>query len=125
MIKNFLPIRLRDAAILTNAYVAATVVEKCNEYDQLCLYVDFTVGSLTNILVKVEFSIDNTNYFQESFSSISTTTDTLSLGVHKITATGKYIINVPVQGTYAKVSVIGEGTVTSSSCAISGVLTRL
>lgn len=126
MMTNFLPVRIRSAAILTNAYVAGTILKDCSGYDQLTLYVDFTIGSLTDLQVKVEFSVDGgTTYAQETFSSISTTTDTLSLGIHKMAGSGVFTINVPVQGDWIKVSAIGTGTVTNSSCAITGVLSKL
>lgn len=126
MMQNYLPVRIRTAAILTTGYVAGTVLKECSGYDQLTLYVDFTIGSLTDLQVKVEFSVDGgTTYAQETFSSISTTTDTLSIGIHKMAATGVYVINVPVQGDWIKVSAIGTGTVTSSSLAITGALSKL
>lgn len=126
MMTNALPVRIRSAAILTNAYVAGTVLTDCLGYNQLTLYVDFTIGSLTDLQVKVEFSSDaGVTYFQETFSSISSTVDTLSLGVHKMAGTGKFIINVPVQGDYIKVSAIGTGTVTTSSATITGLLSKL
>ena len=115
---------VRAAAILTNAYVAGTVLEECQDFDQVNLYVDFTIGSLTDLQIKVEFSFDNSTWYQESFSSISTTTDTLSLGVHKIAGTGKFVINVPNQGRYVRASAIGTGTVTASTATITAVMTK-
>jgi hypothetical protein len=68
---------------------------------------------------------DQSSYFKEGYSAVSTSIDTISGGIHKIATTGKYIINVPIQGSYAKVSVVGNGTVTNSLCKITAVLSRL
>lgn len=118
---------VRTAAILTNAYVAGTTItgvggNGVHLTNQLELYVDFTIGSLTDAQIKIEFSNDNSAYFQESASSISGGTDTISLLVHKLTATGKYRIAIPIKDRFVKVSVIGTGTVTSSSLAIDAII---
>lgn len=117
---------VRAAAILTTSYVAGTVIGPSdpivNQYTQLIIYADFTIGSLTDAQIKVEFSNDGTTYYQETFSSVSAGTDTNTVGVHKLTATGKYRIAVPIADRYIKISAIGTGTTTSSSLAIEAVL---
>lgn len=120
---------IRSAAVLTNSYVASTVIgpadtdwESTHLRNQLVLLVSFTKGSLTSAELKVEFSSDGSTYYQETFGSISGTTQTLSLGESTMTATGNYRIPVPVKDKYIKVSVKGTGTVTSSSMAITAVL---
>lgn len=117
---------VRAAAILTNAYVAGTVLSYVNANpalrNQLNLLVDFTIGSLTSVSLKVEYSHDGTNYYQETFEAISAGVSTLSLGVYTIAVTGKYTINIPIKAAYIKVSSIGTGTVTSSSLQIDAVV---
>jgi len=118
-------INIRSAAILTNAYVAGTVIgtnEGPSTYNQLIVYIDFTIGSLTDAQVKIEFSHDGTTYYQETFDSISSTTNTESLGVHKFAGTGKYRLAIPIKDNYIKISAIGTGTVTSSSMTIDAIL---
>ena len=124
---NTLPVR--SSAILTNSYVAGNVLgddvsspDILKTSNQLVLYVNFTIGSLTSASVKVEFSSDKSTWVQETFSSISGGTDTLSLGVHTMTATGVYEIAVPIKAKYVRVSAIGTGTVTSSLMAITAVV---
>lgn len=109
---------VRSAAILTDAYVAGTILTDCDSYNALFIDAYFTKGSLTNTIIKVEFSEDGTNYTQESFSSITTTVDTRSLGTHLLDTTGSYSIYVPLCAKYVKISAIGTGTVTSSSLKI-------
>lgn len=115
---------IRPAAILTTSYVEGTVLENLQGFSQANLLVSFTKGSLTSAQLKVEFSIDGTNYFQETFSTISTGTSTEIFGVHEFTSEGNYIINLPINYRYMKVSVKGTGNVTSSSVAIKAVLAR-
>src|SRR5689334_20734999 len=109
---------VRSAAILTNAYVAGTVLDECQNYNQLIVLVDFTKGSLTSMEIKVEFSFDGSTYYQETFQSISAGTATETNGVHTMGSTGKYRISVPILDRYIKISANGTGTVTSSSCTV-------
>lgn len=125
---------IRSSAVLTTSYVAGTILgaeagttpdtytTNPNEYNQLVLYVDFTIGSLTDMLLKVEFSPDNSTYYQETLGTIASSTETDSVLEHKFTATGKYRIAIPCTDRYIKVSVKGTGTVTNSLCAIDAVL---
>lgn len=119
---NYRAFNVRSAAILTTGYVAGTVLEGMDQYNQLNLYIDFTIGSLTTLDLKVEFSHDGTNYYQETASAVSTGTSTETALVHKYAATGKYRLAVPLKDSFVKVSVIGSGgTVTGSSCAITAI----
>jgi len=127
MIQNLYssPIPVRSAAILTTSYVAGTTIGD-SKYtiigNQLQLYIAFTLGSLTDCQIKIEFSNDNTTFYQETFDSISTGTNTHSLGVHKLTATGNYRLAIPIRDRYIKISAIGTGVVTSSSLQIDAVV---
>jgi len=131
---DYIKRNIRASAVLTNSYVAGTTLgaeagttietrtTKPNEYNQLVLFVDFTIGSLTDLLLKVEFSPDGTNFYQEAVGSISGSTETDTALEHKFTATGKYRLAVPCTDRYIKVSVKGTGTVTNSLCAIDAIL---
>lgn len=120
---------VRAAAALTNAYVEGTVLSPFNgspaRRSQLVILADFTIGSLTDCQIKVEFSSDGSTYYQETFSSISGGTDTLSAGVRKLTASGKYRIAIPIKDSYIKISAIGTGTVGGSSLAIKAAVGTL
>ena len=113
---------VRAAAILTNGYVAGTVIDSAWLKNQLTILADFTIGSLTDAQIKVEFSPDNVTYYQECFSSVAAGVDTQTLGVHKIAATGLYRIPIEIMDRYIKISSIGTGTVTSSSLKIEALL---
>lgn len=118
---------VRTAAILTNAYIAGNIVGNLTDFkseggvhlqNQLVLYFDFTIGSLTDLLIKIEFSPDNVTYYQETTSSISNGVSTDTATVHKFSATGKYRIALPIKDRFIRISANGEGTVTTSSLAI-------
>lgn len=126
MQQDYMIYPIRAAAILTSGYVAGTVLNYTNANpalrNQLNLLATFTIGSLTDAQIKVEYSHDGTNYFQDTFEAISGGVSTLSLGVYKLGATGSYVISVPIKFSYIKVSAIGTGTATDSSLAIDGIV---
>ncbi len=124
MLENFLAVPVRSAAILTTSYVAGTVVDNAQEFNQLVVHWSFTKGSLTTAELKVEFSVDGTSYFQESVASTTGGTTTYTAREHQLSATGNVPIEIPISCRYIKISVKGTGTVTSSSVAITAVLHR-
>lgn len=117
---------VRASAVLTNSYVAGTVLSYANVNpalrNQLNIYVDLTIGSLTDGRVKVEYSHDGSDYYQDTFADVATGVATMSVGYYKFTATGKYVISIPVKSSYIKISALGTGTVTSSLMKIGAVI---
>ncbi len=109
---------VRAAAVLTTSYVTGTVLEQKHDQNQLVLLVNFTIGSLTTAEIRVETSPDNTNFYQETFQSVSGGTATETRGEHTINATGLYRILIPIKDRYIRVSAKGTGTVTNSSMTI-------
>lgn len=123
---NYQSKTLREAAILTGSYVVASNDEftpaDVMSANQIILFVDFTKGSLTTAEVKIEYSNDGTTWFQESFGSVSSGTNTISLGENALGATGKYTIISDIAGKYVRVSAKGTGTATGSSMTIEAAL---
>jgi len=113
---------VRSSLILTTGYVAGTVLENTHGYNQLNLLLAFTKGSLTTAEIKVEFSPDNSTWYQETFQSVTGGTATETVGAHQISASGNYRIMIPLKDRYARVSVKGTGTVTSSLMAVDAIL---
>lgn len=114
---------VRAAAILTNSYVAGTVIENDHLEDEVIILLDFTIGSLTSAEVKVEFSPDNTNWYQEAKGAYSNGVTTEKQNEHSIAATGKYRLDpIKIKDRYIRVSAKGTGTVTSSSLTISAII---
>lgn len=133
MIEKYEQRTVREAAILTTSYVAGTVVKRDNShlsenkqhienFDQLILLVEFTIGSLTDARIKVEFSSDGTTYYQESYGSTSAGVRTVRVLESKLTASGNYRIPIDIKDRFIRISAKGTGTVTGSSLAISAVL---
>ena len=119
-------VTVRSAAILTDAYVAGTVLEDCQVFNALSLNIAFTKGSLTDCQIKVEGSIDGTNYYQLLTDSISSGVNTLSGLVYKLGATvNGSTTPLAINTKYIKISAIGTGTVTSSSLTINAVLGKI
>jgi len=115
---NYLNKVVRTSLITTTSYVAGTVLEDMESFNQLILEVAFTIGSLTSAELKIEYSNDGTTYFQDTNKSISSGVSTLYLANYTWTAGGNYQIEVPVLARFIKISVKGTGTVTNSLIAI-------
>jgi len=123
------PVTIRPAAILTTNYVAATTIgkettdtTKVNEYNQLILYVDFTLGSLTSAEIKVEFSPDNTSFYQESHEKLDSGISNIYTLTYTFSDSGSYRIPIQCNDRYIKVSAKGTGTVAGSSMTIKAAL---
>lgn len=117
---------IRSSLVLTNSYVAGTVLSYDNLNpalrNQLNIYVDFTIGSLTDGRIKVEYSDDGSDYYQDTFADVATGVATMTAGYYKFTGTGKYVISIPIKASYIKISALGTGTVTSSLMKIGAVV---
>lgn len=103
----------RAAAILTTGEVAASRIDldKCAEAE-LSVQLDFTLGSLTNVVLRFYVSADGTNWYEYRGPGGSGIAQTL---------TASSTIDVPVIAKgwkFFRASVQGTGTVTSSSAAL-------
>lgn len=117
---------IRSAAILTGSYVAGTVlspfISAPAHRNQLNVMVQFTIGSLTSAQIKVEFSHDGTTYFQDTFATISGATATMVNGDYSLASTGNYVISIPINFNYIKISAKGTGTATASSMTLDAIV---
>ena len=116
---------VRAEAVLTTSYVNGTIIDEVENYNQLDLYCYFTLGSLTSVEIRVESSLDNTNFVQETNLSISGATGTLTKGEYTITTGGNFKISLPISAHYVRVAAKGTGTVTDSLLQIDGFLSRM
>jgi hypothetical protein len=124
--QDFITQNVRTSAILTTGYVAGTVIgplagDPVNK-NQLTLLVDFTIGSLTTAEIKIEFSTDGSNYYQEVTETVSGGIVSVNQAYRQLGATGQYRIALPIKESYIRVSAKGTGTVTSSLMAIKAIL---
>ncbi len=111
-LKKIFPVRAE--AILTTDYVAGKTID-VSDANQLILYIKFTKGLLTSADVQIEFSADNTTFYQETKND-----DTLK--THQFSTTGNYRLVIPVMEKYVKVSAKGTGTVTGSKMQIDALV---
>lgn len=116
---------VRTSAVLTNSYVAGTVIgaedphpTATHEFTQAIVNFSLTLGSLTTAHLKIEFSHDNSTFYQETSSTITNGTDARNLKEYSFSSTGNYRISVPILDRYIKISVKGTGDVTDSSCGV-------
>lgn len=123
--ENYINKLVRSATILTSAYVAGEIITDAQSYNQLTLHCAFTIGSLTDAQIKIEFSWDGVNYYQETFSTVATGVSTDIPLVHLLGDDCNLLISVPISARYIKISAIGTGTVTKSSLAINAILSKI
>jgi hypothetical protein len=103
----------RAAAILTTGEVAGTSFELNNAWgSKVAVQVDFTLGMLTNEIVRFYVSNDGTNFYTLYGPSGAVLTQTL---------TASATITIPVQAVgwrFLRVSVQGTGTLTASTTTL-------
>lgn len=115
---------VRSAAILTTSYVGTTALQSDGGHNQAVFLIDFTIGSLTDVLVKAQMSADGSTWFDAPIKGSGTTSGSeyqqpLLADVGKIAATGTYVYQVPMLGLpYCRLALKGEGTTTSSSATV-------
>jgi len=104
---------LRQAAELTTSYVASNSVG-CKGYSRASLLIDLTLGSLTDARIKIQFSPDNSNWYDETDTNVAGHASI----EHVFTASGKYCLPVELADQYIRIQARGTGTVTGSSLAV-------
>ena len=119
---------LRAAAVLTNALVYSTPLEVTNQ-NQVCVQVNFTKGSLTNMLLRTQLSFDNVNWFDAEIDDTQNeTTSGTDLQIPARALVRLFdgdcalAFQVPCKAAWMRFGVIGTGTVTGSNCTIAAML---
>ena len=108
---------IRESIVLTNSEVfhqirgADSLIEKAN---QLSLLVDFTIGSLTNALIKIYTSDDGLAWKTLPSLSITAGVVTVSDIVITLTESAAFNFETQINTKFIRVGVTGTGTVTSS-----------
>lgn len=106
----------RAAAILTTGEVAATALDLNEAWaESVSVHADFTIGSLTNVVLRFYASMDGTTYYQ-----IFAGSSVLVAQVATLTATASIAIPLPqlLGWKFFRATAQGTGTVTSSSLAL-------
>jgi len=116
---NYKVDNVRPAAILTTSYVAGQVIENVADLNQMVMHIDFTKGSLTSAEIKIEFSIDGTNYHQLTSGTVDTNgLETLKAHTLVLGADSHFAHLIPIKSRFIKISSKGTGTTTGSSLKI-------
>lgn len=113
---------IRAAAALTDSYVAATIVTGAGDYNMLLITGIYTKGSLTSLNIKIETSVDGTDYVAETVLKYTNGVATMYTGSFNTTEDGNFKIAIPITATHIKVSAQGVGTVTDSSLKLTATL---
>lgn len=122
-------ITLRSAAVLTTSYVipsrplpdGTTTQAGINiaDWNQLVLYVQATLGSATDIRIRVEYSPDNSTWFAQTALDIGTPASSLVDGdlarvEYVIESTDNFVLPIPAAYRYmriqCKATASGSGT---------------
>ena len=101
----------RSAAILTTGEVAASAFDLNNAFNsQVTVDLSFTIGSLTNVIVRFYASMDGVTYDPIAVNGGTVMTETLTASAERC-----YVIP-PLSGwKNFRISLQGTGTVTSST----------
>jgi hypothetical protein len=128
---------IRPAAILTTSYVVypialieanqpanqpAMTIQSLLQCDQIIFYAFLTLGSLTSINLKVEFSPDNVNWVQETYDSVNGTTGIVSELPMVRNILQSCRIPIRIRDAYMRISAEGVGTVTGSSLTLGAMI---
>ena len=99
---NYKVIEIRPSTVLTTSYVAGDLIDSTSvpysyANNQLLFYVDVALGSLDSVEFIVEFSADETTWFQESIEGAPAGgTSIVTPYVRQFTADGRYRVGVPM-----------------------------
>lgn len=108
---------IRSLGALTVSYVPATVIginsnttQQLFSDNQSLLYIDINnLGNMTSVEFKIEFSDDNSNWYQESLATITGGVEINTLLEHQVTTVGKYRIATELKDRYLRISFKGTG----------------
>ncbi len=121
---------IRPSAILTGSYVAGTVIgldtgvtTQLQLGNELILAISFTIGSLTTAEIKIEYSTDNTTYYQLPWvNAASSGVSVVEAYTLQLNATANLWFALPMKARYVKISSKGTGTATGSTLEIKAIV---
>lgn len=108
---------IRAATILTTSYVVSATRAVGNK-TQLMLLCSFTKGSSDGFQLKVEFSEDNSTWYQETDQSLANSVLTHTVIEHTLVETANYVLCIPILTTFYRVSAKAITDETDTSLSI-------
>lgn len=124
--KNLILKSLSGSKALTIPNVASEVMN-IQGANQVQLLIGFTKGNSAGCRLKIEFSEDQTTWYQESMVSAFPVENEVEskLVMRRINETGNYVISIPVSASYLKVSAqaidSGDGTFLSITATAANI----
>jgi len=95
---------------------------------QVCFLCDYTKGDSDRAEIKVEFSGDNVNWYQESIVSELDIYDNFPIHrpcIRKLVDDIKTIISIPICSRYMRISSKAVGSGVGTSLSVKGVMDRI
>jgi hypothetical protein len=125
---NLRSTNVRESSALTTSYIFSDSfnVQGAN---QLQLLVSFTKGSSEGCRLKVEFSEDGENWYQESAVAMSDTGDTRDAihrpALRKVESSSDIVVSIPLSASFFRISAaaitVGTGTSLSIMATIANI----
>ena len=117
----------RERGPLTTEFIASSS-KFVQGMTQVCLLVDYTKGSSSLCEIKIEFSGDNVNWYQESVIPELILFDSFPIHlpcIRKLIDIVRTIICIPICTRYMRVSARAVGSSDGTSLFIEGVMDRI
>ena len=123
---NIKMVTVREAAALTTSYVVSDSFN-IQGANQLQLLVSFTKGDSEGCRIKIEFSPDGSNWYQESRISDFLTTDDAEHEpvIRKILDSGNISISVPISTCFFRASSMALTSGTGTSLSIRATIANI
>jgi len=100
-------VNLFTSVTLTNAYVYSTEVD-CSSYGQGLFYVDYNKGDETSMEFKIQFSPDNSTWYDQVFETIAAPVVTTTKEYSKSASSSERIV-VPIADMYIRLGIKATG----------------
>ncbi len=115
---NLVSKTIRMNSALTTSFVVSEIMN-IQGANQVQLLVSFIKGDSNGCRLKIEYSVDQVNWYQESIYNENPLLDEITHNavVRKIEETGNYVLSIPVSSCYMRVwaQAISSGSNTSLS----------
>ena len=112
LVHRIYTVRARTA--LTNTYYTTATLNgrDCNK---LVLYIDFIKENLTSADIRIFFSHDENEWYQETTGVFATGTYAEYQTVHNFTTSGTHRLTIPILDSWIRLDVRGNGDLSGSN----------
>lgn len=117
-------INVREASTLTTAYVTSEAIY-IEGADNIGILVSFTLGNSDGCRIKIEFSYDEVNWYQEPNYTISGSDEIYKPITKKLESSMNIQIDFPVANRFMRISATALTSGSGTSLALIAVLANL